>query len=141
MEGLNRIISLIVGLFVVIMVFFFISKQLKLNEKWPILGGTSEVPTPTLVKEVAKKTVTINTTTENAQTAKDKGSSTQLPKDSVYNKQIATTTNTKQTAGTETKGGITTTSATTIPNTGLPTLFMPSLLGGLLSGLYLRRKS
>jgi len=142
MEGFNRIISLLVGLFVVIMVFFFITKQLKLNEKWPILGGTSAEPTPTITKQVAQKTVTVNTTTTTtSQTTKDKTAVAKLPKDSVYNQKHTTTSvKTPAVAGTETKG-VQTTSATSIPNTGLPTFFLPSVLTGLLSGFYLKRKT
>jgi len=95
MEDLNKVVSFILGLVVVVVFLAFISGKIKLGGK---PGST-----------ISKQSITPTPTTKIIPTA-------------TYNKYSQTTPAPK-----------------TIPATGLPTIFLPILLSGAASGLYLRK--
>jgi len=135
MEGFNKILSLFIGLFVVIIVMFLVVKRFGLQQKWPLFGGSSETkkkvsittsPTPTITK------VVINTTSDSI---KEKFNNTTTYKGTSYqplNKNEGTVSQTYTTS---------TNQAQSIPETGAPTVLLPLMLSGLTAGLYLRKKS
>ncbi len=126
MEAFNRILSLFVGLFIMILVIFFVVKRFNLQKTFPILGAKSPTLTPTRVVSQAKNTVTVDQT---AESIKEKFNKTTTYTGAPY------TGETKPTKDNKTQP------ATSIPETGVPTAVLPLALSGLFGGLYLRRKS
>lgn len=133
MEAFNRILSLFVGLFVLILVMFFVIKRFNLQKTFPILGAKPK-PTPTVVVTQVKKTIVVDKT---AQSIKEKFNKTTTYKGTAYNDQKPTT----NTMGVQiSKGGQTQINTTSIPETGAETVLLPLALSGLFGGVYLRRK-
>jgi hypothetical protein len=114
MENMNKIISFILGLIVVIVFIAVISGRLKLGEKVASLTksgtATKTTPTPTPV------TTANNVTTTNRYA-----------------------TNTTTTTNTTTKGGNTVQGVNSIPNTGAETALIPTALSMFGAGMFLRK--
>lgn len=153
MEGFNKILSLFVGLFVVIIIAFLLVRRFGLQTKWPILGAKSVTPTPTNAPQKgAQKMVAVNNTSE-ALKQKFNANQTQRNAANSYAAKI----NNGQTAfeavsnnkpvnngytSTDTvvsKGNMPQTNQ--IPETGLPSAMLPVLFSTLGAGVYLRKKS
>lgn len=136
MEGFNRILSLFIGLFVVIIVLFVIVKRFNLEKTFPLLGGPADnAPTPTVV---AKREVVSVNTTRTAQSLKEKfseGKTVQETAKAAAMKEQTTTTSTTTTI-TAQKG-----QPTAIPETGVASAFLPLMTTLLASGIYLRKRS
>lgn len=122
MQGLNRAISFILGLIVVVVFIAVVSGKIKLGSIIPSLSRTttkavvSPTPTPTgTAPAVTQTNTTTNTYKTNGNTASN-------------------------TTGGTTKGGTNTvTNVTTIPNTGVPTLLIPFFLSSGIVGTFLRK--
>ena len=115
MQGLNKAISFILGLVVVVVFIAIVSGRIQLGKLIPTFSSGTKTasnitPTPSPV----------STTPAMEQTGTETHS---------YQ-----TTNEKQTAGTPGSN------VKTIPNTGAPTLLIPFALSGMASGLFLRKK-
>lgn len=148
MEGFNKILSLFIGLFVVIIIGFLLVKRFNLQTSWPILGGNTSVITPTSTpksntKSGVKDVVIVNNTAESLKekfgTAKKTGDKTTT----ITTKQTTSTVGGYASTDTQTQKGVIVekTTPSQIPETGLPTAFMPLLFSGLFGGVYLKRKS
>lgn len=112
MEGINRAVSFILGLAVVIVLIALISGRLNLKNKLSQLtkAGAGNTPTPTAIKTT---------------------------KPTIYPAQISpqpTIISYKPSVG-----GPQVKTPTTIPSTGLPTIFLPLAFSLLVGGLHLRR--
>ena len=115
MQGLNKAISFILGLVVVVVFIAIVSGRIQLGKLIPTFSSGTKTasnitPTPSPV----------STTPAMEQTGTETHS---------YQ-----TTNEKQTTGTPGSN------VKTIPNTGAPTLLIPFALSGMASGLFLRKK-
>jgi hypothetical protein len=115
MEGLNKIISLFLGLIVVVIFFAVITGRINLKNRFPQLGKLQTKPTaiPTPTSPEAKTTIKV--------TSETTGQTNYYQKPTLTPAQKYTST-------------------TTIPATGAPTFFLPLALSGFLGGIYLRRK-
>lgn len=139
MEGFNKILSLFIGLFVVIIVMFLVVRRFNLQKTWPLFGGNSDAtkkntattsPTPT------KAVVAINQTSD---TIKEKFNNTTTYTGTSYEQKSQNNTSTSQINSDTalTKG----TRAQSIPETGAPTALLPLMFTSLTLGIYLRKKS
>lgn len=115
-EG-NRIISLLIGLFVVIVIFTVLASRVRFENGLPGLADLrgQTTPTPTaLPTKTPIKAARIKTQKKTKATSRSDSGIT------------------KYTTATE---------VTEIPATGVPTLFLPVVISGLIGGIYLRKKS
>lgn len=110
MEGLNKIISLFLGLIVVVIFFAVISGRINLKNKFPKLTGTKATITPT----TTPKPASIKVTSE----------ADQLPHP--YKKPTPILTQTRR--------------LTSIPATGAPTALIPLAFASFFGGMYLRKR-
>ena len=135
MEGFNRILSLFIGLFVVIIVLFVVIKRFNLEKTFPLLGGSAGA-TPTPTQSTNREVVTVNTTAT-AQSLKEKFSegkpAQETTKTSVMKQGTTTNITTSQT--------VQKAQATAIPETGVASAFLPLMATLLASGVYLRKRS
>ncbi|KKP85701.1 MAG: hypothetical protein UR89_C0045G0003 [Candidatus Roizmanbacteria bacterium GW2011_GWA2_35_8] len=111
MEGLNKIISFVLGLVVVIVFFAVVTGKLDLKSK---LSKTTKSQTPSGISGDQITPTPTKTTTSSATS------------------NVKTVTNSYGSYKTNGK-------TTTIPSTGLPTLFIPSLLGAMIGGSFLKK--
>lgn len=126
MESFNRILSLFVGLFVLILVLFFVVKRFNLQKTFPLFDEKTVTPTPTKTLVQAQNVAAVDKT---AETIKEKFTgSTTYGSSPDKNQTIAG------------KGGQTVQQAQSIPKTGVATLLLPISGISLLAGIYLRRK-
>lgn len=112
MEGLNKLISLFLGLVVVIIVFGIITGRINLKNRLPAIGKKTEktTSTPTPTKEQTRIKISSETTTQT----------------NLYQKPTLT---------------IAPKYVSSIPQTGAPTVILPLALAGLFSGFYLKKKA
>ncbi|HLL61125.1 MAG TPA: LPXTG cell wall anchor domain-containing protein [Candidatus Nitrosocosmicus sp.] len=153
MEGLNKIISLFLGLVVVIILFSIITGRFAPFKEKTLFSkkvGTTTTPTPSPTpKKENKKFLGIfggdkKPTATPTPTSKPKTTVIDTTKEvgSTYNPNIkggVVTTNTPtpiSKMGTTTNTG----SVKTIPATGSPTALLPFLGTALLAGIYLRKR-
>jgi hypothetical protein len=119
MEGLNRIISLFLGLIVVIILLGMIMGRINLKGRFTKLADISikpaSSPTPSTIKPEPK--ITIRVTSESTGQTNYYKQPTLTPIKKYYNQKT-----------------------TSIPSTGVPTIFLPFALSGLIGGMYLRNK-
>ncbi len=149
MEGFNKILSLFVGLFVVIIIGFLLVKRFNLQHSWPLLGAKSASVTPTVTPSITtQNTVAVNTTAESLKEKFNSGSkkpTNNINTIAVGEKTAFEAVSNNGYTSTDTvaqKGGAVVSKTTErIPETGIPTLFLPLAFSGLLGGTLLRRKS
>lgn len=114
MEGLNKLVSLFLGLVVVILVFGLITGRINLKNRLTSIWqkqSTKITPTPTKTKEETTIKVSSETTTQMT---------------NFYQKPTLT---------------LAPKYVSSIPQTGAPTVILPLALAGLFSGFYLKKKS
>lgn len=111
MDGLNKIISFILGLVVVIVFFAVVTGKISFKKGVPIFSATatlSGTPTPTPASGSAGKVTSIK-----------------ISESPTSSNKIVFTNNTSTTKS--------------IPSTGLPLFFIPSLLASAGAGAFLRK--
>lgn len=160
MEGFNKILSLFVGLFVVIIVGFLLVKRFNLQQSWPLLGGNTAQPTPSASPAggsptPAQNVVAMNTTAESLKEKFGDSAKKTETKTIIYKNNSAdaiargektafeaVANNGYRSTDIQAQKGVTMTTASPqqIPETGLPTLFLPLAFSGFLGGAYLKRK-
>jgi hypothetical protein len=132
MEGLNKIISLFLGLIVVVVFLGILTGRINLKGRFPKLAGIQTKlivnPTPSTGPAPSgkkagqpKPKITIRVTSE---------STTQTSQYHQYKKPALTPAQKYYSQ-----------KVTSIPSTGAPTLFLPLALSGILGGMFLRKKS
>jgi hypothetical protein len=114
MEGLNKLISLFLGLIVVVLFFAIVTGRINLKDKFFKLGGRQTKISPTTSPKL--KITTIKVTSETSE------------QPHLYQEPSLTPTQKY-------------TKVTTIPSTGVPTIFLPIAFSSLLGGMFLRKKS
>lgn len=140
MEGMNKIISLFLGLVVVIILFSIVTGRFTPFKSKTASNTTAKVsmtPTPTIVGQkkflgifnIGKKpTITPTPTTSTIVVDTTTQGSTSTYNQNNSNNSVVTTT--IQKSG----------SVTTIPATGAPTAVLPLVSSALLAGVYLRKR-
>lgn len=121
MQGLNKAISFILGLIVVVVFIAIVSGRLKIGNLLPALSKNTITPTITMTPTP--------TNTPNSNMGSTGTNDTNV-------QQTGTTTNQYQQNQTS-KGGVS--NVNNIPNTGAPTLLLPFAISALLGGVLLRR--
>ncbi len=118
MDSFNKVISFILGLVVVIVFVAVLMGKIKLGGKgFPLIGGSSVSPTPSVTANKTTPAPGAQTTTTNPNTNTN------------YKPYV-----------TGTPPGMTKSNTpSTIPSTGLPTIFIPSLMAIAAAGGFLRR--
>ncbi len=118
MEGLNKIISLFLGLIVVVIFFAIITGRIDLKNRFPKLGSLLTKPTakPTPSTGKPKPKITIRVTSESTEPTNQYSKKAILTPAQKYSK------------------------ITTIPATGAPTILLPIAFSTFLGGMFLRRK-
>lgn len=117
MDNLNKTVSFVLGLVVVLVFLAIVTGRLNLKNKLPLLGSKA-TPTP------SQKIITQKITTNNEQSTTSVPNSTGA-QNPAYNQYQVVQGKTPA----------------TIPSTGSPTLLLPLLFSGLGGGLLLKKKS
>ncbi|KKQ01527.1 MAG: hypothetical protein US11_C0007G0020 [Candidatus Roizmanbacteria bacterium GW2011_GWA2_36_23] len=121
MDNLNKTISFVLGLVVVLVFLAVITGRLNLRDRLQFLPGRGVSPTAVLTKTITP-TKSPATTSIIKVTPAQKGGN-----NSTYNKYQTSTT----------KGG----TPSSIPATGSPTILFPLLFSGIAGGWYLKKIS
>lgn len=138
----NKVVSLLIGLFVVIVIFSVVASRLNIPERLrSVRSGGQEQQTPTPTSTPSEKIVVQKQITTGAE-------SQPMQKKTADQESNEIQTYTPIEKGGTTKGGLsaeteiikTKGDVTTIPATGAPTALFPLVSLGFLTGIYLRRK-